>query len=193
VKPSPTPASSGKFSLHWGYLAPFGVFLVLVGFLAVGLQLNPRDIGSTLINQPAPSFSLATLKEPQQMLTQELFQGQVSLVNVWASWCVSCRQEHPLLMEIAKRNMVALYGLNWKDTADAAQQWLSQHGDPYLTSLFDPSGRAGIDYGVTGTPETFLIDQHGIVRYKHTGPITLKVFEETLWPAIEALRKESST
>lgn len=171
-----------------GYLAPLAIFLVLVGFLAVGLRLDPRNIGSTLIDQPAPPFSLATVKKPDQTLTQEVFKGQVSLVNVWASWCVSCRQEHPLLMEIAKRDMVALYGVNWKDTADAALQWLNQHGDPYLASAFDPTGRAGIDYGVTGTPETFLIDQQGIVRYKHTGPITLEVFQKTLWPAIQSLR-----
>ncbi len=182
------PAATKSVWLYLAYLAPMAVFLVLVGFLAAGLRLNPRDIGSTLIDKPAPAFELSEVTRPNEKFSQRDWLGKVSLINVWASWCVSCRQEHPLLMEISKRNMVPLYGLNWKDTTQAANDWLQRHGNPYLASAFDPTGRAGIDYGVTGTPETFLVDKQGIIRYKHTGPISLEVFEKTLWPAIQELQ-----
>jgi len=172
------------------YLIPLGIFLILVIFLYIGLGLNPRQLDSTLIDQNAPVFNLPTVNKVTNTVTSEDFKGKVSLLNVWASWCVSCRQEHPLLMQLAKQNTVNLYGLNWKDELPAAQAWLARHGDPYIASAFDNTGRTGIDYGVTGTPETFVIDKKGVVRYKHIGPISVQQFSEILWPMIQELENE---
>ncbi len=175
------------------YLIPLGVFLILVVFLYVGLGLNPRQLDSTLINQKAPDFLLPRVNKVTETMTSEAFQGKVSLLNVWASWCVSCRQEHPLLMQLAKQKTVSLYGLNWKDQLPDAQTWLRRNGDPYLASAFDSNGRTGIDYGVTGTPETFVIDKQGVVRYKHVGPISVQQFNEILWPMIQELQEQPAT
>lgn len=172
------------------YLIPLGIFLILVVFLYIGLGLNPRQLDSTLINQHAPEFKLPTVSTVTETVSSEDFKGKVSLLNVWASWCVSCRQEHPLLMQLAKQNTVSLYGLNWKDELPAAQAWLQRNGNPYLASAFDSTGRTGIDYGVTGTPETFIIDKQGVVRHKHIGPISVQQFNEELWPMIQKLQKE---
>ncbi len=172
------------------YLVPLGIFLVLVVFLAVGLNLNPREVPSPLIDKPAPAFELPLVKDPERMIGLADLKSDVSLFNVWASWCVSCRQEHPLLVELARRKLVAIYGLNYKDIREDALNWLRRLGDPYTASAFDADGRVGLDWGVYGVPETFVVDRQGIIRYKHIGPLTPQAWEMTLLPVIERLRKE---
>ena len=162
----------------------------MVIFLAIGLRLNPRDVPSPLIGKPAPAFSLPQLEDPQKIQGAEVFKGQVVLLNVWASWCSSCRQEHPVLLELSKRNVVPLYGLNYKDQRDAAMNSLQQFGNPYVASFQDADGRTGINWGVYGIPETFVIDKHGLVRHKHTGPVTTEVLDTELLPLVEQLQKE---
>lgn len=170
------------------YLLPFLGFLVLAGFLYVGLGLDPKEVPSPLVGRPAPQFRLAQLENPTLELSNEDLKGEVSLLNVWATWCVSCRAEHPLLMALARRDLVAIYGLNYKDSRDAAVRWLDAYGNPYITNAFDPDGRAGIDWGVYGTPETFVIDRTGVVRHKHIGPITPDDLEVTILPLIRELK-----
>ena len=169
------------------YLLPLLVFVVLLGFLAVGLTLNPRELPSPLIGKAAPSFSLPVLAAPQQQLSPKDLRGKVWMLNVWASWCVACRQEHPLLVDLAKAGTVPIYGLNYKDKRDDAQGWLKQFGDPYVVSLSDTEGLVGIDYGVYGVPETFVIDKSGVIRLKHIGPITPEALRDTLMPLLKKL------
>jgi cytochrome c biogenesis protein CcmG/thiol:disulfide interchange protein DsbE len=171
------------------FLIPLGLFIVLAGFLLRGLFLNPREVPSPLINKPAPQFSLAQLAQPDRPFGPDDMKGQVWLLNVWASWCVACRQEHPLLVELAKRKAVPIIGLNYKDKPDAATGWLAQFGNPYDLSVKDRDGRVGIDYGVYGVPETFLIDKAGVIRFKQIGPITEEVWTKKMQPLIEELRK----
>jgi cytochrome c biogenesis protein CcmG/thiol:disulfide interchange protein DsbE len=171
------------------FLIPLALFIVLAGFLLRGLFLNPREVPSPLINKPAPQFSLAQLAQPDRPFGPQDMKGQVWLLNVWASWCVACRQEHPLLVELAKRKAVPIVGLNYKDKPDAATGWLAQFGDPYDLSVKDRDGRVGIDYGVYGVPETFLIDKAGVIRFKQIGPITEEVWTKKMQPLIEELRK----
>lgn len=173
------------------FLIPLFLFMGLSLFLYKGLSLDPRKLDSTLINLPAPSFELETVLAAEKKISKQDLIGQVTILNVWASWCVSCRQEHPLFMQLAKQAELNIYGLNWKDTRADATGWLQEHGNPYKVSAFDPNGRTGIDYGVTGTPETFIIDKKGIVRHKHTGPVGVDDFRNTLWPLIKALEAES--
>ena len=168
------------------YLFPLVIFVVLAGFLYVGLSLNPRDIGSTRIGKPAPAFTLPQVNNTNHTFSNENFLGEVSLFNAWASWCVTCRYEHPLLMHLKKQGYV-IYGLNYKDTLADARDLLTRTGDPYLASGFDEKGRIGIDWGVTGTPETFVIDKQGIVRYKHIGPLTVELMQEKILPLIQEL------
>ncbi len=171
------------------FLIPLALFIVLAGFLMRGLFLNPREVPSPLINKPAPQFSLAQLGQPDRPFGPQDMKGQVWLLNVWASWCVACRQEHPLLVELAKRKSVPIIGLNYKDKPDAATGWLAQFGNPYDLSVKDMDGRVGIDYGVYGVPETFLIDKAGVIRFKQIGPITEEVWTKKMQPLIEELRK----
>ncbi len=171
------------------FLLPLVLFLVLVGFLAVGLKLDPREVPSPLVGKAAPAFSLPTLSDPERMLAPHELRGQVWLLNVWASWCVACRQEHPLLVDLAKQGSVAIYGLNYKDKRTDALAWLARFGDPYKLSLADTAGLVGIDYGVYGVPETFVIDQAGVIRHKHIGPVTEAVLRETILPLVEKLKK----
>lgn len=170
------------------FLIPLGLFVVLLAFLGIGLTLNPREVPSPLVDKPAPAFSLAQLHTPERVLTPADLKGQVWLLNVWASWCVSCRQEHPLLVELGKANVVPIYGLNYKDQRPDALKWLDQFGNPYTASIMDPDGRVGIDYGVYGVPETFLIDKAGVIRYKQIGPITPEVLQQKLLPMIRSLQ-----
>ena len=170
------------------FLIPLVVFIVMVGFLAIGLTLDPREVPSPFIDKPAPAFTLPQVADPNKTLSPADFKGQVALVNVWASWCVSCRQEHPVLLELAKRKLVPIYGLNYKDERQDALGWLDQFGDPYTASAFDADGRVGINWGVYGVPETFVIDRQGIIRHKHTGPVTPEVLETTLLPLIRQLQ-----
>lgn len=169
------------------FLWPLALFLLLVGFLAVGLGLNPREVPSPLIDKPAPAFALPNLHAPETKITRDDLKGKVWLLNVWASWCVSCRQEHPLLVQLAKSGIVPIYGLNYKDERDAGLKWLSEQGDPYTASIMDSDGRIGIEYGVYGVPETFVIDKQGIIRHKHIGPITPQALEEKLLPMVREL------
>jgi cytochrome c biogenesis protein CcmG, thiol:disulfide interchange protein DsbE len=172
------------------YLLPLGVFLVLVVFLAIGLRLNPREVPSPLIGKPAPAFRLSQLHEPEKTFEPADLRGRVWLLNVWASWCVSCRKEHPLLVELASRKTLLIVGLNYKDDRGNGSRWLTEHGgDPYVLSAFDSDGRVGIDYGVYGVPETFLIDQTGVIRHKHIGPLTRETIEEKILPLIRELER----
>lgn len=174
------------------YLIPLILFIVMAGFLALGLNLNPRDIPSPLIGQPAPDFKLPVLDQAGKTLSKQDFMGDVWLLNVWASWCGSCRIEHPLFNKLAQKNIVTIVGLNYKDDPIAAKQWLSQLGNPYQVSIMDQEGRTGIDYGVYGVPETFVIDKKGIVRYKHTGPVEGDDMLEILIPLIKKLKAEKA-
>jgi len=169
------------------FLLPLALFLVLVGFLAVGLRLKPRELPSPLIGKAAPEFRLPQLHAADRSLTPADLRGEVWLLNVWASWCVSCRAEHPVLLDLARRKAVTIVGLDYKDERDAGQSWLARNGDPYLLSAFDGDGRAGMDYGVYGVPETFVIDRTGVIRYKHVGPLTDAILNEKILPLVKEL------
>jgi len=171
------------------FAIPLAVFAFIVAFLFVGLGLNPREVPSPFIGKPAPAFQLAQLHAPDRAFTQKDLLGQVWLLNVWASWCISCRDEHPLLVELAKAKTVPLVGLNYKDKPEEAKAWLKQFGDPYQLSVSDLNGRVGIDYGVYGVPETFVIDKAGVIRYKHIGPITPDALEKKILPLVRELQK----
>ena len=166
---------------------PLLIFGVLLGFLAVGLSLNPREIPSPLINKPAPAFSLPALDAPDQKISAQDLRGKVWVLNVWASWCVACRIEHPLLVEFSKAGMVPIYGLNYKDKRDDAMRWLVNFGNPYIRSLSDIDGLVGIDFGVYGVPETFVIDKQGVIRMKHIGPVTPEVLRDEIIPLVRKL------
>ena len=170
-------------------LLPLVVFLVLAGFLFAGLWRDPRQVPSPLIDKPAPQFSLARLDDPTAKLGTADMKGQVWLLNVWASWCVSCREEHPLLVELGKAKVVPIVGLNYKDEPSAGRKWLAQFGDPYTTSVIDRDGNVGIDFGVYGVPETFVIDKNGTIRYKQIGPVTAEALEKTILPLVRELQK----
>ncbi len=173
--------------MSWRYLVPLALFLVLAGFLGYGLNLNPREVPSPLIDKPAPAFRAALLATPEKTLGKEDLVGKAWILNVWASWCAPCREEHPLWVDYAKRSPVPIYGLNYKDNAKAGLAWLQQLGNPYAESLTDPQGRIGIDYGVYGVPETFVIDRAGIVRFKHVGPMTPAVLRDKIEPLVRRL------
>lgn len=169
------------------YLLPLIIFMVMVAFLAVGLNRDPREVPSPLIGKAAPAFDLPRIDDPSlRMKTQDL-RGQVWMLNVWASWCVACRQEHPLLVDLAKDGKVKLYGLNYKDKRDDGLAWLQKHGNPYIASLSDTDGLVGIDYGVYGVPETFVIDKQGVIRHKQIGPVTAESLRATLLPLVAKL------
>ena len=171
------------------FLLPLAVFITLVLFLGIGLRLNPREIPSPFIGKAAPAFKLAQLHEPGKTISQQDMVGQVWLLNVWASWCVACRQEHPVLMDFAKQGVVPILGLNYKDGTENGAGWLRQFGNPYTVSGVDADGRVGIDYGVYGVPETFVIDKRGVIRMKHIGPVTPEVIAEKLLPLIKELNR----
>ena len=191
------------------FLWPLIGFVVLVALLAVGLTLNPREVPSPLVGKPAPGFALPRLGALEQTFSPEEMKGKVWLLNVWASWCVSFRQEHPILVEIAKNKAITLIGLNYKEVRgdgsfdmdkisaeseknmaiERASAWLKRHGDPYALSVLDLDGRVGIDYGVYGVPETYVIDKTGVIRLKYTGPITLDVFSGKILPLVAELNK----
>jgi cytochrome c biogenesis protein CcmG/thiol:disulfide interchange protein DsbE len=170
------------------YLVPMGIFLGVLGFLYVGLGLNPRDVPSPLIGKPAPAFQLPRLDDPAQTVGRQDLLGKVWMLNVWASWCAPCREEHPLVIDIARRKLVPVYGLNYKDQTQAARGWLANLGDPYTATLVDANGRVGIDFGVYGVPETFIIDRRGVIRFKHTGPLTADVVRTRIEPLLKELQ-----
>ncbi len=169
------------------FLLPMAVFAAIVLFLGVGLGLNPREVPSPLIGKPAPAFTLPRLDDPAQSIGRDDMLGQVWMLNVWASWCAPCREEHPLVVDIARRQLVAVYGLNYKDKPAAAKVWLANLGNPYRATLVDADGRVGIDFGVYGVPETFIIDRQGLIRLKHTGPLTAQVVRERIEPLLKEL------
>ncbi len=169
------------------YLLPLGIFVVIAVFLAIGLGLDPREVPSPLINKPAPAFSLPQLHQPAQMFSRDDMKGKVWLLNVWASWCVACREEHPVLVEFARTGTVPIVGLNYKDERRDGLRWLAQFGDPYRLSAYDYDGRIGIDYGVYGVPETFLIDKNGIIRYKRIGVVTPEILRDKILPLVREL------
>jgi cytochrome c biogenesis protein CcmG, thiol:disulfide interchange protein DsbE len=171
------------------FLIPLGVFVILVAFLAVGLSRDPREVPSPLINKAAPAFQLPQLKDPTKTFSPESMRGKVWLLNVWASWCITCRDEHPLLIEYAKSGALPIYGLNYRDKREDALAWLGELGDPYVLSASDADARVGIDYGVYGAPESYLIDRNGVIRFKQIGPITPDVWEKTILPLARDLNK----
>lgn len=172
------------------FLFPLAIFIVLVGFLAAGLRLNPREVPSPLIGKQVPAFRLPQLHASDKFISAEDMRGKVWLLNVWASWCVSCRQEHPVLIDLQRQNKITIVGLNYKDERAAAISWLNQYGgDPYLVSAADIDGRVGIDFGVYGVPETFLIDKNGVIRYKHIGPVTPEALKTKILPLAEELAR----
>jgi cytochrome c biogenesis protein CcmG, thiol:disulfide interchange protein DsbE len=173
------------------YLIPLALFIVLVVLLAVGLKLDPKHIPSPFIGKPAPTFDLPILHNPQQHIKTADLQGQVWLLNVWASWCVSCRAEHEVVKRFVAMGMAPVYGLNYKDKPEDAKRWLNALGDPYQASLMDISGDVGIDWGVYGVPETFVIDKKGIVRYKQVGPVTNSIIDEKILPLVKELNAEA--
>jgi cytochrome c biogenesis protein CcmG/thiol:disulfide interchange protein DsbE len=170
------------------YLVPLALFLVLAGFLWKGLSLNPNSVPSPLVGKPAPQFELEQLHHAEQTISRDGNLGKVWLLNVWASWCVSCRQEHPLLMQLSRMNVVPIYGLNYKDERPDAIKWLDNFGNPYVMSAHDLNGRVGVDYGVYGVPETYVIDKQGVIRYKHTGPVTPQALQEKILPLVRELK-----
>jgi len=169
---------------------PFIIFLGLVVILWCGLSLNPRKIPSALLNKAAPAFNLTTLQDAQKFFTQEDLQGKVSLVHVWASWCVTCRDEHPILMEIARENRLPIFAIDYKDKRPVAKKWMQEFGNPYKKIGFDANGDVGINWGVYGTPETYLVDKHGIIRYKQVGPMTLTIWQKEFLPRIKKLQAQ---
>jgi cytochrome c biogenesis protein CcmG, thiol:disulfide interchange protein DsbE len=173
------------------FIIPLILFIVLAVFLALGLKGKPGEIPSPLLNKPAPVFSAPKLNAPNEKLSPADLKGKVWLFNVWASWCVSCRAEHPVINQLAQQKAAIIVGLNYKDDPDAAKKWLETLGNPYNDSVMDADGRIGIDWGVYGVPETFVIDKQGIVRYKHTGPVTEEDVQKTFLPLIAKLQGES--
>ena len=185
----PPEATGSRATMTKKLLIPLVVFVVLVGFLFTGLFRDPREVPSPLIGKPAPAFTLAQLQDPAKTLGPADLKGQVWLLNVWASWCVSCRDEHPLLVELGRAKIVPIVGLNYKDEPAAGLKWLAQNGDPYNVSVVDRDGRVGIDWGVYGVPETFVVDKTGAIRYKQIGPITVDALQTKILPLVRELQK----
>jgi cytochrome c biogenesis protein CcmG, thiol:disulfide interchange protein DsbE len=169
------------------FLIPIGLFALLGILLAYGLKLDPRKIPSPLIGKPLPAFQLPTLHDPKKSFGNADLQGKVALINVWASWCVACKDEHPVLVALAREKRVPLIGLNYKDRREDALGTLNAEGNPYDVSVVDADGRVGLDWGVYGVPETFVIDKQGVIRDKHIGPITPEVWQQKLLPLIQQL------
>lgn len=172
------------------FILPLVIFLVLSSFLYVGLSLDPREVPSPLIGKTAPAFSLPLLQDPNKQFAAQDMKGQVWLLNVWASWCTACKDEHPVLMDLAQRNVVPILGLNYKDKREEGEAVLRKSGDPYLLTVFDADGKIGFDYGVYGVPETYVIDKQGIIRDKLIGAVNPKNLRERILPLVEELKKK---
>ena len=170
-------------------LIPLILFLLLVILLAVGLSRDPHEVPSPLIGKPAPTFEIGQLADPHKIFSPKSMKGQVWMLNVWASWCVACREEHPLLMDFSKTKTLPIIGLDYKDQRPAAIQMLAREGNPYTFIAFDGDGHVGIDYGVYGVPETYIIDKAGVIRYKNIGPITPEILREKITPLIAELNQ----
>jgi cytochrome c biogenesis protein CcmG, thiol:disulfide interchange protein DsbE len=174
------------------YLIPLVLFLILAVFLAIGLTRDPHELKSVLINKPAPEFRLPQLKAADKTISTTDMRGKVWLLNVWASWCVACRDEHPWLIEYAKSGVVPIYGLNYKDRREDALATLEEIGDPYAVSAVDLDGRVGIDFGVYGAPETYVIDQGGTIRFKYVGPMMPDVWKDKILPVVQELNRQGA-
>lgn len=172
------------------FILPLVIFLVLAGFLYVGLGLDPHEVPSPLIDKPAPAFNLPQLHDNAKNFSPEEMKGKVWLLNVWSSWCVSCKEEHPLLLSLSQQNVVPIYGLDYKDKKEDAEMWLNQAGNPYTLNVMDRDGRVGINYGVYGVPETYVIDKQGIIRYKQIGPVTNQSLNEKILPMVAELERK---
>jgi cytochrome c biogenesis protein CcmG/thiol:disulfide interchange protein DsbE len=172
--------------LGW-VVAAFGALVLLLG---VGLTLKPREVPSPLIGKPAPAFELPLLHAPDKSFAQKDMLGKVWVLNVWASWCPPCLVEHPVITALAQAKLAPVVGLNYKDARDDALPWLKRNGDPFEFSVFDATGRIGIDYGVYGVPETYVIDRKGVIRYKHIGPLTPEVSLKKVQPMLKELARE---
>ena len=169
------------------FLIPLALFVGLAWFLYAGLSLNPREVPSPLIGKPAPAFALPRLDDPTQTVKREDLLGKVWVMNVWASWCAPCREEHPLVVAFARERKVPVIGLNYKDRPGDARTWLERMGNPYAATLIDFDGKVGIDFGVYGVPETFVIDAQGVVRFKHVGVLTRQVISQKIEPLLKEL------
>jgi cytochrome c biogenesis protein CcmG/thiol:disulfide interchange protein DsbE len=170
-------------------LVPLILFIGLVGFLLVGLRRDPHEIPSPFINKPAPAFQLQQLQDPRKTFSAQEMRGKVWLLNFWGTWCVACREEHPLLIQYAKTGAVPIYGVDYKDDRATALQMLADEGNPYTVTVTDSDGRLSIDYGVYGAPETFLIDRDGVIRYKQIGPITEEAWQKEILPRVQKLNQ----
>lgn len=170
------------------FAIPLGIFALMVGLLGYGLTLDPKKVPSPLIDKAAPDFTLSRLHRPEIQISNNDFMGQVWVLNVWASWCVSCRAEHVVITRLAEMNLSPIVGLNYKDQPADAKRWLRQLGDPYAVSLMDSDGRVGIDWGVYGVPETFVIGKDGLIKYKHIGPVTNESLEADIIPVLKQLQ-----
>ena len=168
------------------FLIPLVVFALLIAVFVVGLGRDPSQLPSPLLEKPAPQFDLPSLLDPEQRVTTQDFNGAVALINVWATWCVGCRQEHNFLLQLSKSDVLPIYGLNWRDNGPEARRWLQQLGDPYVATAYDEDGRVGIDWGVYGAPETFLIAADGTVLYKQLGPLSWGLWEKNFVPLLKA-------
>lgn len=175
---------------RWPFLGPLAIFVIVGVFLGVGLTLNPREIPSPLVGKPVPQFQLAAVKGRSLGLASGDLRGEVSIVNVFASWCIACRDEHPLWMALARQGIAPIHGLNYKDAPDDAARWLDELGDPYRRTGADRDGRVGIDWGVYGVPETYVVDKHGLIRDKVIGAITPRIVDERLLPLVRRLQSE---
>ena len=169
------------------YLIPLAGFIVMVAFLGIGLKLDPREVPSPLIDKPAPPFELPQLHAADKTFSQKDMLGKVWMLNVWASWCVSCREEHPHLVALARTGVVPIFGLNYKDERADGIAWLERFGNPYQLSAYDHKGQVGIDYGVYGVPETYVIDKAGVIRYKRIGIVTPEVVRDKILPLVKEL------
>jgi cytochrome c biogenesis protein CcmG/thiol:disulfide interchange protein DsbE len=173
---------------RWRFAIPLALFVLLALALGRGLRLDPREVPSPLIGKPAPAFALSRLDDASRTVRRDDMLGQVWLLNVWASWCEACREEQPALVAFARTRALPIIGLNYKDTRVDGQAWLARFGNPYDTSLFDEAGRVGIDFGVYGVPETFVIDRQGVIRFKFIGPLTQQAIDTRLLPLLKELR-----
>ncbi len=174
------------------FIIPLGLFAVLIVFLMRGLALDPHEVPSPLINKQAPGFTLTRLDDAAKTIRRDDMLGKVWMLNVWASWCVACRQEHATLVTFARSKPVPIIGLNYKDTRPEGIGWLGEFGNPYDSSAFDQDGRVGIDFGVYGVPETFVIDKRGVIRFKQIGPLTPELIESRIRPLLRELNEEFS-
>lgn len=191
TKPGGKAAGAGGVMRRLPYLIPLAVFLLLAVYFFAGLGKDPHQVPSVLIDQPLPSFTLAPIEGRERGLDSADLRGEVALLNVFGSWCIACQVEHPFLMQLKAKGVVPVHGIDWREPdPQAGPAWLARHGDPYTLIGADPASKAAIALGVTGAPETFVIDRAGVIRYKQVGPITPQIWEQTLWPLVQELRAE---